>query len=82
MNLLWTTLILLLGAVLFFSAALVLGRYFRRRMNDPASEPFTLHDLRQMAESGQISTAEYETLRAAMIERTRGGGDARTGEER
>lgn len=77
MNLLWTTLILLLGAVLFFSAALVLGRYFRRRMNDPVPEPFTLHDLRRLAESGQITNAEYETLRAAMIARTRGDDDAK-----
>lgn len=46
---------------------------FNRSMGDTgATEPFTLQDLREMLKRGEITEAEFETMRAGIIGATRG----------
>lgn len=63
---LWATLIMLAAMVV----GVLLARYFRkwsREANSSGGAPFTLHDLRTMRAGGQITQAEYEAMREAII---------------
>ncbi|HOW70704.1 MAG TPA: hypothetical protein PKY77_08895 [Phycisphaerae bacterium] len=68
--------LILMGAVVVLFGGLW---YYRRRWlqaDDKAEAdrtPWTLDDLRQMRESGQINEVEYQTLRETMIAALRGG---------
>lgn len=70
----------LLGAVIIGGALLmVLRNYLQRR--DQGSESgggvgFSLSDLREMRDRGEITEAEFDAARAKIIARTKGGGGA------
>ncbi len=61
---LWITLIAV-GALLI---AIIASRIVRKRLEPPDRSPsFTLQDLRELRDSGQITGPEYEAMRAAII---------------
>jgi len=55
------------GALAVVVVILILARLVRRRNAADEAGVFTLQDLRQMRADGQISEAEYERLRAAVL---------------
>lgn len=67
---LWAT----LGMVAFAILGFLIARRVRSwsRETDQAPAHFTLQDLRQMRERGQISDTEYELMRAQVIGAVRG----------
>jgi uncharacterized membrane protein len=65
---------LMIGVVTLIAVMLTAGGFFlamavrRWVRSDPADEtPFTLQDLREMRDRGELTPAEYEALRAEMI---------------
>lgn len=46
---------------------IIVRRYYLGGATSQTPLPFTLQDLRDMYSRGQITTIEYETMRAAMI---------------
>lgn len=76
-GLLWSILLLTVvgvGALLIFTVA---WAYRKRNRAETYSGAFTIQDLREMRDSGSITHAEYEIMRAAILEQARGaGGDA------
>lgn len=72
--------IIVWGLVLMGAVVVLFGGlwYYRRYWLQPDEEPdanrtpWTLDDLRQMRESGQINEVEYQTLRETMIAALRG----------
>ncbi len=67
---LWAT----LGIIAFAIVGFLVARRVRSwsREADQAPAQFTLQDLRQMRDSGQISDMEYELMRAQVIGAVRG----------
>lgn len=61
--------VLIVIALVFFA---VIWRFRERWLKDAgeeeSSEPWTLHDLRQMRERGDLSEDEYRAMRRAMID--------------
>lgn len=63
------------GAVLLGLIALgIVGAYVARAVRErmqqpPTAEPFTLQDLRAMRDRGDLTPAEYETMRAGLLGR-------------
>ena len=60
------------AAVVVIVVALICRRVVNRRIGEPSNTgPFTLGDLRRMHQAGQLSDAEFERARKAMIARNR-----------
>jgi hypothetical protein len=73
--------LILMGAVVvLFGGLWYYRRYWLQADEEPGANrtPWTLDDLRQMKESGQINDVEYQTLRETMIAALRGA-NARSG---
>ncbi len=67
-ELLWYALWITLVAVGALIAAVVVSRIIRKRLELPDRSPsFTLQDLRELRDAGQISEQEYHAMRAAII---------------
>jgi len=70
--------ILLWGALLLVAVIVLFGGvwYYRRRWLNPEEtgprQPWTLDDLRQMKQAGQITPEEYQALRETLIAAFRG----------
>lgn len=67
--------LILMGAVVvLFGGLWYYRRYWLQADEDSSASrtPWTLDDLRQMRESGQINEVEYQTLRETMIAALRG----------
>lgn len=67
--------LILMGAVVvLFGGLWYYRRYWLQADEEPGANrtPWTLDDLRQMKESGQINEVEYQTLRETMIAALRG----------
>ena len=63
--------VIILGVVIFRTA--------RKRIEDPGGEEsFTLSDLRRLHNQGQLTDAEFERAKAAMIARQRAATDRKT----
>lgn len=58
-----------LATIILVVAGFFVVRYLRRQLRDDSTqrEAFTLQDLRAMRDRGDISPAEYETMRAMML---------------
>ena len=66
------------------SPSTIVAVVLRKRMNaeeDSPATPFTLDGLRQMKEAGQLTTEEYERMKAAMIAHYRASSRAKTERE-
>lgn len=50
------------------------------RTDDSPTEPFTLHDLRELHARGELTEAEFQALRAEMIGAARGRAERAGGE--
>ena len=74
----WITLIGVGGMLIGLIIARVLKKRLRRE--EPA-QAFTLDDLRQMRARGQITGAEYEAMRAAIIADVTAGAGSAAGKE-
>ncbi len=62
----WTG--VLLAAILVLTGVVYLSRARARANDDPSDGPvFTLQQLREMRDQGEIKAAEFERLRAALI---------------
>lgn len=74
--------LVIIGCVVgaFVVATLVRRRYMARHDDVPAAG-FTLSDLRQLHQSGQMSTEEFEKARSAMIEATKRSEERRKAEQ-
>lgn len=59
--------ILLVGLGLLVGVWLYGRRWLKEASPEDSREPWTLHDLRQLRDSGQISETEFQAMRAAMI---------------
>jgi hypothetical protein len=74
-ELLWSILLITVigvGALLIVVAA----RTYRKRMRSEApDEPFTLQELRELRAAGDITQAEYEAMRAAIVARADANGE-------
>lgn len=61
-----------IGAILAMSAAVwLLRRHFLADDSDPTAQVFTLQDLRDMRARGDLSEAEFDSMRAALIQQAR-----------
>jgi len=76
--------LILMGAVVvLFGGLWYYRRYWLQADEEPGANrtPWTLDDLRQMKESGQINDVEYQTLRETMIAALRGANTRSTTSE-
>lgn len=71
----WACLLLLSALIILYVGVSVFRRYWLKAP-DTSSEPWTLDDLRKMRDQGQLTQAEFESLRAAMIGSLTGDGDS------
>jgi hypothetical protein len=71
-------LLLLFGAVVVGGVVLMLIRRSMRRETPGPAEGFSLQGLREMHESGQLSDAEFEQARAALIGRVKASASTRS----
>lgn len=64
----FVTLALLVGTVVLLAVGVYGVRWARSKMSDTtANQVFTLQDLREMRDNGQITEQEFETMRAAIL---------------
>lgn len=71
-SVLFPTIVIALAAIGALAAAYFGYHAFRRSLSNPTSQiAFTLQDMREMKESGAISEAEFNAMRAAMVEQAR-----------
>ena len=61
-------------AVIGFAIVALLRRYFRATENDQPVG-FTLHDLRQMRASGELTEEQFERAKARLLQSMTGGAD-------
>src|SRR3954471_17691974 len=72
-------LILLIGVVLAGAVVIYFIRRYLRSDDPHAADGFTLHDLREMHEAGDLTDAEFQRAKAAMIGRLRTAPDDSSG---
>ena len=63
--------LLLVVAVLLVLLAVWLRRRFVQSSNDQPPTGFTLHEMRQLHQEGQLTDEEYQAARAALLARSR-----------
>ena len=64
---LWCTVLILAIVVLFLGVWYYRRRWIETSAGSSDQTPWTLDDLRNMKEAGQLSEEEYQALRASMI---------------
>lgn len=74
-RLIWVGLAAAILGVAGFIFILIMRK--RLRSSDTPSDPFTLQDLREMLQRGDITRAEYEAMRGAIVGMS--GGSAKKG---
>lgn len=72
--------LLFLAAIVVAGCGIYVALAVRRwaRTDEPAAEPFTLQDLRDLRARGEITEREFQVLRAEMIGAVRGAKDEGT----
>ncbi len=67
-DLMWRIVWITAAGLAALLAAFIVGRLIRRNLSASSQQPaFTIQDLREMRDAGQISEREYQAMRAAII---------------
>ena len=67
-DLMWRIVWITAGALAALLVAFVVGRLVRRNLSSSNHQPaFTIQDLREMRDAGQISESEYQAMRSAIV---------------